>query len=188
MNSTTRTISGFCTCKLCGQKIHGAPPSLEIGPNAQQREMIEVAAYINLLNEHLTKRHVEFSRGLQLEQAQFGGMRALQQFIVNDPALTAQTDKLRWTINQATRAASLTDKSIAGVSDQQAGQLTNDIERLYADHGAIVLDPTLQAGIKTLIRERMIQMLTETRDRLQEPDKYPTEPAKNLVIPTTTTH
>ena len=186
MNTTTSVISGFCTCKLCGQKISGAPRSLSIGPTSTQRAAIEVANYVNLLNEHLTKRHTEFARGLQLEQAEFGGMRALQQFILNDPAVSKESDRLRWRINQATRARSLTDKSIAGVSDQQAELLRDDILGHWPK-GSTVSEGT-KTEIKTMIRERIVQMLTETRNAIQEPGKYPDEPAAKSVITTASTN
>ncbi len=164
-----RLIGGIVTCKLCDQRFADAPKHLLISAGQSDQKNMDVADFCTQLLEHFVTKHPRQNLALEMEGTQFLSMRRLQNFRVNDPEIAETVDKLRWQIHNATAVATLTDLAIAGAADQYADGMIGKI----AEHipGSALNEEVPR--IKTALREILMEMLTSTRDLLQEPNKYP---------------
>lgn len=162
-------ISGVCQCKLCDQRLANVPQHLLISPTQTDQTNRDVADFCSQLLTHFMTKHPRENLALEMEGAQFLSMRRLQNFKVSDPEIADTVEKLRWQIHQATTAATLTDVAIAGAADQYADKMIGKI----AEHipGSVLNEET--PHIKKELREILMEMLTSTRQLLQEPGKYP---------------
>lgn len=167
-----RLIGGICTCKLCDQKFADAPKHLLISATQSDQKNMDVADFCTQLLQHFVTKHPRENLALEMEGTQFLSMRRLQNFRVNDPEIAETVDKLRWQIHNATAVATLSDAAIAGASDQYADKMVEAMRGVTSQN--MNAGPTaFLAAQKTILREILMEMLTSTRQLLQEPNKYP---------------
>lgn len=137
-------------------------------PNMGGGRAAALMDFLGQLHTHVSKAHPTLQQTLIVEREQFYGMRLVSHFNVNDADLEGQADRLRWHVHQMTLRAQLADRGILGVAEQQTAELLIRMAEAEA-----VGTPAAMAELNTFVRERLINMLTETRDLLQEPNRYP---------------
>jgi len=156
-----------CQCVHCNKTFYGPEEGLGgaliVGEAAQRRAM----RYVQTLTTHLQKQHPQVLTTAQIFGSEYAGMLALMNFKTDDELVAQQRDFVRWKVHNATRRASVSDDRIVEkVRSILTGYLINDPER----------EKKLNESMADGIGSKIVEVMTEMRDVLEERGRYTETP------------
>lgn len=177
-------IAGITECLLCGRRFAG-PQAIVLG---QSRTI----SLLEKLALHIQQAHSDQYKAIDVLKDQYGGMLNMLNFKTSDPNMKTEVDRLRWAIHQQTIAARIHNEAIANMSHDLALTVVEvafsefNREAVARESGTLEsLGSALTPKLVELVKAKLSEVLTDMRDVMQEPNKYPSNmlgrPARQTV-------